>query len=116
MSFDHKPESPIERRSLLKGVLMTVATLPIASLVVGRSAYAAPAILDEKDPQAKALGYLADATKVDAKSNPTYKPGQTCANCLQLQGSAGDKYRPCNLFPGKLVAASGWCKAWVKKP
>jgi hypothetical protein len=22
---------------------------------------------------------------------------------------------PCNLFPGKAVAAQGWCKGWVAK-
>jgi hypothetical protein len=38
-----------------------------------------------------------------------------CNTCLQLQGNAGDAYRPCNIFPGKLVNANGWCKVWVKK-
>ena len=46
---------------------------------------------------------------------PTYQPGQMCNTCLQLQGKAGDAYRPCNIFAGKLVNANGWCKVWVKK-
>ena len=104
----------MQRRSLLKNALLTVVTVPVASLFARKSHAADPA-LSEQDPQAKALGYVTDANRVDAKSNGTYKAGQTCTNCLQLTGNAGDAQRPCNLFPGKTVAAAGWCKAWVKK-
>ena len=48
--------------------------------------------------------------------NPTYKPGQTCANCIQYTGAAGAAKGPCTIFPGKTVAAKGWCKVWVLKP
>lgn len=95
--------------------LVGIASIPLAGLLA-RPAHGAAPPLDEKDPQAKALGYVIDANKVDANSNPTYKPGQTCANCLQIAGKDGEPFRPCNLFPGKTVAAHGWCKAWVKKP
>jgi hypothetical protein len=70
------------------------------------------------DPTAKALYYVEDATKVD-KSNPMavrYTEGQHCANCVQSQGDAGADWRPCNLFPGKLVSSKGWCSAWTKIP
>ena len=67
------------------------------------------------DPTAQALGYHDDAKTVDAKQFPTYQPGQLCSTCLQLQGNAGDAWRPCNIFAGKLVNANGWCKVWVKK-
>ncbi len=72
--------------------------------------------LDPKDPAAVALAYFEDATKVDAKKFPMHKPNQFCWNCLQFQGKKGDGYKPCNLFPKKLVAENGWCKVWVKKP
>jgi hypothetical protein len=71
--------------------------------------------LSPQDPTAKALGYTEDAKGVDAKKYPTYKAGQTCSTCLQLQGSPGDAYRPCNIFAGKAVNANGWCQVWVKK-
>jgi hypothetical protein len=71
--------------------------------------------LDEKDPQALTLGYVADAKRVDAKKNPTYQPGQICANCVLLDGKDGEALRPCKVFPGKEVAASGWCRSWVKR-
>jgi hypothetical protein len=72
--------------------------------------------LDPKDPAAVALAYHEDATKVDVKKYPMHKANQFCNNCLQIQGKPGEAYRPCNLFPKKLVADKGWCKVWVKKP
>jgi hypothetical protein len=104
----------ISRRSLLKGALAGIAAVPAASLVA-RDANAAAAALTEADPQAKSLGYHLDATKVDAKANPTYKPGQHCANCIQFTGKAPAD-GPCNIFPGKTVKAGGWCRVWVLKP
>lgn len=71
--------------------------------------------LDENDPVAKALMYTHDASTVDPSKAPSYKPGHTCANCVQLQPGTGD-WRPCNAFPGKLVSVKGWCTAWAPKP
>jgi hypothetical protein len=103
----------IPRRTLLKNALLGVAAAP----AVGWLHRADAAVeLDPNDAQAKALGYVKDAKQVDAKANPNYKPGQTCANCLQAQGKAGDALLPCNIFPGKVVQAKGWCKVWVKRP
>ena len=86
-----------------------------AALLTGRAALAQPAMVSEKDPQAVALGYVADATKADKAKYKNYAPGQTCANCALYQGKAGDASGPCPLFAGKHVAAKGWCSAWAKK-
>jgi hypothetical protein len=79
----------ISRRSLLKGALLTVAAVPAASLL-SRQALAANPLVDPNDAQAKSLGYVHDAAKVDAKANPNFKAGQHCANCIQYTGKAGD--------------------------
>lgn len=71
--------------------------------------------LDEKDPQAIALGYVADAARVDAKKHATYAPGQDCAGCALYQGKAGDVAGNSPLYAGRQVSAKGWCSAWVKK-
>lgn len=105
----------ISRRSLLKGALIGLATVPAAALFA-RHAHAAAELVDPAAPQAKALGYIHDAKKVDAKASPVYKAGQECANCIQFTGKAGAAEGPCNLFPGKTVKAAGWCKVWVLKP
>ena len=71
--------------------------------------------LSEADPQAVALGYKDDTTRVDAKKYPKHSPEQKCANCQLFQGKPGDATGGCALFAGKQVAAAGWCSAWVKK-
>ena len=75
----------------------------------------AQAKLDEKDPQAVALGYVADTTKADAKKYPKHAASQMCSNCALYQGKPSDAAGACPLFAGKLVAAKGWCSAWAKK-
>lgn len=94
-----------------------IAAVSGAALVATRHAAAqAPLpMLDEKDPQAVALGYVADATKVNKAKFPKYAPDQTCANCTLYQGKPTDAAAPCPLFPAKRVAAKGWCSAWVKR-
>ena len=75
----------------------------------------AQATVDEKDAQAAALGYVADAKRVDVKKFPKFVAGQNCTNCALYQGKATDKAAGCPLFAGKQVAAAGWCSAWAKK-
>jgi hypothetical protein len=94
----------------------TVA-VPVAAILGSRAAGAADLPhLDPKDPVAVALMYVEDATKVDASKAPTYKPGQICSGCLQVPAGSSGAWIPCNAFPGKLVAAKGWCSAFVAKP
>jgi hypothetical protein len=92
-------------------------TLPAATLALlgARSASAQPARLDEKDPQAVAIGYLHDAGKVDAKKHTQWAAGRNCANCQLYQGKASDAWAPCSVVGGKQVNAKGWCIAWIKK-
>jgi hypothetical protein len=99
---------------------MTTRRVFMMTLVAGGSALAAAgaqaqAKLDEKDPQAAALGYVVDTTKADKKKFPKHEPGQKCGNCQLFSGKAGAADGPCSLFPGKAVSANGWCSAWVKK-
>jgi len=75
----------------------------------------AQALVDEKNPQAVALGYVADAKRVDVKKFPKFVAGQNCTNCALYQGKATDKAAGCPLFAGKQVAGPGWCSAWVKR-
>jgi hypothetical protein len=92
---------------------LSLAAVLSAALPWHRARGAQPARLDVKDPAAVAVGYVENAGQVDVKKYPAYVKGSTCENCLQLQGSAGSAYRPCGLFPGKLVSVSGWCTAWT---
>ena len=86
-----------------------------ASLLVARAATAQGAMVNEKDPQAAALGYVADATKTDKTKFKNYAAGQLCNNCALYQGKVTDAAGGCPLFAGKQVAGKGWCSAWAKK-
>jgi hypothetical protein len=87
----------------------------VGTTAVMASQAMAQAKVDEKDPQAVALGYLADTTKVDAKKFPKHAAAQKCSNCQLYTGKATDANGGCALFAGKLVAGNGWCSAYVKK-
>jgi hypothetical protein len=91
--------------------LMTVSA---GAAGVGVSAFGQD-MVDEKSPQAVALGYVSDATKADVKKFPKYAAGQMCGNCALYQGKAADPAGGCPLFAGKQVSAKGWCSAWAKK-
>ncbi|MFO1352008.1 MAG: high-potential iron-sulfur protein [Gammaproteobacteria bacterium] len=72
--------------------------------------------LEESDPAAQAQGYAHDATTVDkakypkkAEKNGAY---QRCDTCQFYQGQSPQEWGPCVIFPGKAVAAKGWCNAW----
>ncbi|MEX1993646.1 MAG: high-potential iron-sulfur protein [Steroidobacteraceae bacterium] len=107
-------DEKFSRRQLLQGALVGLAAVPAASLIAARAEASEP--LSEGDPTAKSLAYVVSASKVDPATNPTYKAGQTCANCIQYTGKAGAADGPCNIFPNKTVKAAGWCKVWVAKP
>ena len=98
---------PSQRRVFL----MTVAA---SSGALGALAHA-QAMVDEKDAQAAALGYVADAKRVDTKKYPKFAAGQNCTNCALYQGKPTDQAAGCPLFAGKQVAGPGWCSAWAKK-
>jgi hypothetical protein len=98
---------PLPRRVFLMTLAASGATLA--------TGVQAQALVDEKDPQAVALGYVADAKRVDAKKFPRFAAGQNCTNCALYQGKATDKAAGCPLFAGKQVAGPGWCSAWAKK-
>lgn len=89
-------------------------TLAAAGAALATSAQA-QAMVDEKDAQATALGYVAEAKRADTKKYPKYAAGQACSNCALYQGKAADKAGACPLFAGKQVASAGWCSAWAKK-
>ncbi len=108
------------RRKFIKSTLC-LAAIPVSVVFTHRSAWAdAPgdAMLAEDDPAAAALGYKEDATKVDTSKFPK-RAGpegakQFCENCQLYRADEGN-WGYCDVFPGKHVAAKGWCNAWVLK-
>ena len=101
----------VSRRELVK--TMTFAAVAVTAAAGSRTRGAEAVKLDVNDPAAVALDYVEDAGRVDLKKHPGYVKGSNCDNCLQLQGTPGNSYRPCSLFQGKLVAVGGWCSGWT---
>lgn len=118
-----QPTDLKNRRTFLK---LTGLTL-LATQVVKPGAMAQAACpagnASESDPQAKALGYVADAKKADkVKYKDKYKPDQVCANCMFFKGTAkGDARRketaPCDpILLKKCVPGLGWCGSHTPDP
>ena len=91
------------------------APAPVAEAPAAPAATAAAGpLVDEKETQAVALGYVAVASTADKVKFPKYADGQACSNCsLYLGGSA--EQGGCPLFPGKQVLGKAWCSAHAKK-
>lgn len=106
----------VTRRAALKILGLGAA---VGAVFAGRGAARADpaktgaAKLDVNDPAALALGYVENAAAVDVKKYPAFVPGSNCESCLRLEGAPGNDYRPCGLFPGKLVSVRGWCSGWA---
>lgn len=98
---------PLPRRVFL----MTLAASGAAFATIAR----AQAMVDEKDPQAVALGYVGEAKRADVKKYPKYAAGQNCGSCALYAGKPTDKAGACPLFAGKQVAGAGWCSAYAKR-
>ncbi|HEY1726282.1 MAG TPA: high-potential iron-sulfur protein [Steroidobacteraceae bacterium] len=97
-------ESP-ERRALLQRLALGLSLGAV--LAEQRVApAAAPALLSEQDPAAKAVQYVEDAKRAKGAES-----GADCSSC-SLYGSTGPDRGSCTLFPGKLVKSAGWCSKW----
>ena len=105
---------PISRRELLARIAVATVAGTVATVTPAAEDDASSHRVDPADANAVALGYVEDATRVDASRFKSYRPGQSCASCSQIQGAAGAEWRPCLLFPDKLVKAAGWCSAYVR--
>ncbi len=111
--------SKTEQRDRSRRNFLALAGITGAAALVGiRPASAEGGALPhlaESDPTAKALGYVEDAGKVDKTKFPGYKAGAHCATCNFYQGKGSEEYGPCQIFPGKSVAAKGWCASHSPK-
>mgnify|MGYP003315464664 CR=1 FL=1 len=103
---------------IARRLFMQLSAVAAAGLVVspGREAKAQDMPhIEESDPVAQSLKYVHDASAVDPASRANPAPEQDCSNCALIQGDEGAQWRPCMIFPGKLVNNAGWCSVWSPK-
>jgi hypothetical protein len=99
--------STVDRLSRRHLLILATPLLTVATLKSVRAADTPP-LLNPEDKDAKAVKYVEDATKAQRAT-----PDSTCANCAVYQGKANAPTGPCQIFPGKLVKAAGWCSSWA---
>jgi hypothetical protein len=106
------------RRSFMQMTTTTLVGIAIATPALHAAAPASAVLpkLELDNPTAKALGYVEDTTKVDAKKYPNHNATQICSGCALIAGADKDGRVPCKLFPGRSVASKGWCASFAKKP
>jgi len=112
-NIEETPLTKIARRKFIQ-----LSAVAAAGVLVqpGRAARAGDMPqLAEDDPMAQGMKYTHDASTVDPASRANSAADQTCANCALIQGNDGDAWRPCQIFPGKVVSAKGWCTVWAPK-
>jgi len=119
MSRDLSDKTLSRRRFLTLGAGV-VAAVPLSAVMGSLKAYAQDGDkLTEDNPQAMALGYTHDAAQVDTAKYPKRSGDagakQFCYNCNLYKADGQEGWGPCQIFPGKVVAAKGWCNAWVPK-
>ncbi len=78
-----------------------------ASGLSGQAKSQETALLSEADPKAKALHYVADATR------STGDRTHLCSSCGLYQGDSKSAQGPCLLFPKYLVKAAATCSNWA---
>ena len=100
-------EGSMDRRGVLKLAALGTGVLATAGVP---ALFAQDDRVDPASDQAKSLNYVHDAA--EAAEHDRYKEGSNCANCQLWQGGDAE-WGGCGIFPGKKVAAEGWCTAWV---
>jgi hypothetical protein len=100
------------RRRFLELTMGGAVAAPLASGFLVRLARAQERVSEDEE-MAQQLGYVHDASEVDPAEWPTYEEGQVCANCELFGEADAEGWGPCQIFDNRLVAAEGWCAAWI---
>ncbi|SEQ15253.1 High potential iron-sulfur protein [Ectothiorhodospira magna] len=106
-------DNNLSRRRFLKLGSYGLLAVPAVAGLGWSTAAQAMERLSEDDPAAQALNYVHDASA--AAGHPAYEEGQNCLNCLLYTDASAMDWGPCTVFPNLLVAAEGWCTAWVSR-
>ena len=67
--------------------------------------------VEESDPTAVALGYVHDGSQIAEATRGN--DANICLTCRFYSDPNATDWGPCVLFPGKSVAAIGWCRTWT---
>ncbi len=88
-----------------KALTLAAGAIVVPLSAIGTRTLRAAEPLDPSAPAAEALGYVVESEVAD----------QNCANCQLYQADGDSGQGACAIFPGNVVGAEAWCKAWVKR-
>ena len=112
----YSKEIPLSKIARRKFIQLSAAAATGCLAISSREALAEDLPhVSESDAMAMAMKYTNDASTVDAATRTNPAAEQDCSNCALVQGNDGDAWRPCQIFPGKVVNAKGWCSVWAPK-
>jgi hypothetical protein len=94
---------------------MILSAAGACTLALHNNTQAQGAKVDERDPAAVGLGYVANRATVNKAKYRNFNPNQACGNCALFQGKPNDAMGGCPLFAGRAVASQGWCSAWAPR-
>lgn len=96
------------RRRFLRAGILTVAALPLATVVRQQTVRAMP-----QAEAGHALNYVNDASNADPDAG--YQEGQRCDNCAFWAGQEQDGWGQCHhpQFADVMVRAGGWCSGYA---
>lgn len=104
------------RRELLQAVVLAPAALAGCAATPTATTPTGIRRLSAEDPVARSLLYVPDTRRVPA-DHPLaarHEATQRCAACVHVRGNPGDAWRPCPVFPARLVNQGGWCSVWAQ--
>jgi hypothetical protein len=101
--FRHK------RRALLQAAAGALALVALPKALARRP------LLTGVEPDAVALEFVPDATRIDPAAQPRFKQGSRCSRCYFFQGRTSSNDAPCTVFAGYRVPASGWCREFAPR-
>ena len=85
--------------------ILAAAFAPVSAVSVER--------LSPDDPNAKAMGFTVDASKIDQSKFPAAN-GHTCSGCRAFV-DVGHGWGACRLYGGRLVPSGGLCAGFKAK-
>lgn len=96
-----------ERRALLQASALGATGLVAGTVAPWAQAGDMPRLAEDNET-AKSLKYVHDAAQSERPDD-----SQFCHNCRYFKGDAKTGWARCEIFPGKLVNAEGWCSVWA---
>lgn len=101
------------RRGFISGLVLLGTSAVAANAAAQQRSENYHLPVDELGPFAAAMGYRADAGRVDKNRFKDVPSHQRCLSCANFRSKGKDSSGLCVMFQQQ-ASPSGWCSAWSK--